>query len=547
MVVFMVNERENKAGSGKELQHAPTIELLVNGRSTMMKLVRKKIFSIGRIAGNDMVVDYMSVSRNHAQIKKIGNDYYILDLESLYGTFLNGRKIEKGVLKDKDRIRLGNQQDIALVFHAFPIKATDQQMQDTVSQVLPFSKLTFQKLNLLLEVLQTSQLTLNLKVILDDVVRSVMKLTNADRGYVLLKDDRGVLAIKVSQFRTEEMKLNTGDLSWGVVNEVFESGKPRVVGDIQTDQELKKHDSIVSMKLQSIMCIPLRRTYISEESELDLQQTTVMKKETNGVIYVDSQLSNKIFTTEDVKIVQALAGYASSAISNTRLYQQEKEKSKQLAQVYIDTIRVLANAIEARDIYTRGHTERVAAMGVVIGQELGWSTDQIFQLKMGAYLHDIGKIGVPDSILNKTSTLDEEEYAIMKKHPQIGAKIIQGVNSLEAVEPYLLYHQERYDGTGYPSALIGDDIPIEGRLLAVVDVFDALTSKRPYRGPISPDEALQMIESEKGKHFDPLIVDVFLACYHNGKIPEVLKNLQNSLDTGQHPIDDDFNGHPTVL
>ncbi|MBN2385235.1 FHA domain-containing protein [bacterium] len=536
-----MNEKNRKRTHRSEVTtDSPIIELMVNGHPIDKKTISKKIFTIGRISGNDFVIDFMSVSRHHAQIEKIDRDYFIQDLDSRYGTYVNNEKITKHLLSHMDRIRLGNQQDIVLTFHANLPKSAQKRISDTESNFLPFSRQTFQKLNLLLEVLQTTQLSLNLKVILDEIIRSVIKLTKADRGYILLKDDRGDLALKVSRFQNEEAEHRSTEISWGVVNSVLESGQPRVVGDVQTDHELKLHDSILELKIQSIMCIPLRRTNISEEDETDLRQTLALRKDTIGVIYVDSKQINKIYTLDDVKILQTLAGYASSAISNARLFQHEREKTRQLSNAYVDTVRVLANAIEARDIYTRGHTERVAAMAVILARELDWSDEQIFNLKMGAYLHDIGKIGVPDSILNKAANLDTGEYSVMKRHPQIGAKIIQGIASLESVKPYLLYHQERYDGSGYPDGLKGKSIPIEGRLLAVVDVFDALTSKRPYRGPIPPDTALDMIESEKGKHFDPYIVSVFLKCYRNGKIPEMLKKIEVNQDTGYHLIDDDY-------
>ncbi|MFC1852010.1 HD domain-containing phosphohydrolase [candidate division CSSED10-310 bacterium] len=511
---------------------SPTLEVLVRGQSREKKIINRKIFNLGRGPENDLNIDFISVSRKHAQIIQEDNSYFIIDVGSNFGTAVNDEPVTKRRLQDRDRINLGNLPDIEIVFHSKPLPARPREAvprperSETETFYLPFSEQTFKKLNLLLHASQATQLTLNLKEILHEIVKSVLKVSGADRGYVLLKDDRGDLAFKVARFRSGLGKDASADISWGVVNNVIETGESKVVGDIQSDQELRKHDSIISLKLQSIMCIPLKRTHIMEDS--GETQTTAAEKIDSiiGVIYVDSRGGNKIYTYDDVKILETLAGHASVAISNARLFQKEKHKSRQLSLAYANTVRVLANAIEARDIYTRGHAERVAATAALFAQELNWSPEQIYYLKIGAYLHDIGKIGVPDSILNKKGTLTKDEYTVMKQHPLIGEKIIKGMDFIEKVIPYLIYHHERFDGSGYPFSLQGNKIPIEARLLAVADVFDALTSDRPYRGPLPIDEAHRKIAKQVSKDFDPLIIEVFSSCFINDKILKVLRNVE---------------------
>lgn len=508
----------------------PALHVYFQGKLTRNVVLKGKLFTIGRMADNDLEIDYMGVSRYHAQIERIDGNFFIQDLGSRFGTFVNHQMVKKHQLVHDDRINLGHLKEVEVVFvhgdkNAEP--ASTGQVT-TLSNNLPFSKETFGKLSLLLEVSRSTQLTLNLKEILDEIVSSVMNLTNADRGYILLKDDRGDLAFKVSRLsRGLEQDQLPPDISWGVVNKVMETGKSQVTGDVQSDYELKKHDSIMTLRLQSIMCIPLIRTHILDDSSESSARSFKEVRDIIGVIYVDSRGSNKIYNLDDVRILETLAGHASVAISNARLFQQEKNKSRQLSRIYVDTVRVLANSVEARDLYTRGHTERVAAMSVILAQEMNWTADQIYYLKIGAYLHDIGKIGVPDAILNKRASLTVEEYAIMKQHPQIGEKIIKGIDFLEPVIPYLLYHQERFNGSGYPYGLSGEKIPIEGRLLAVPDVFDAITSNRPYRGPMPYDFALEEILKSQGILFDPGIVGLFKQCFLDGKILELLKVMKN--------------------
>ena len=178
-------------------------------------------------------------------------------------------------------------------------------------------------------------------------------------------------------------------------------------------------------------------------------------------------------------------------------------------QAHLQTITLLANVIEARDLYTRGHVERVQVMALELGRALGWSPLALSALEYGALLHDLGKIVVPEAILNKPTQLTSDEQEIIQRHPIAGANIIDGVSHLRDARPYILYHHERWDGSGYPAGLEGLDIPVEGRLLAIVDVFDALTSDRPYHLGIPTREALKYLRSEVGRHFDPEMVEVF--------------------------------------
>jgi len=170
------------------------------------------------------------------------------------------------------------------------------------------------------------------------------------------------------------------------------------------------------------------------------------------------------------------------------------------------------------DIYTAGHTVRVYRVAKVIARKLGWSNEKMIELRYGSILHDIGKIGVPDAILNKPGRLTEDERAMMQKHPEMGARILRGIPFLEPIIPYVIAHHERYDGNGYPHGLSGEDIPVEGRLLAVVDTFDAIMSDRPYRPGADAKKAIDELIKFKGRQFDPVIVDAFLEAYEEGLI-----------------------------
>ncbi|MDX6491732.1 MAG: hypothetical protein QOD43_1977 [Gaiellaceae bacterium] len=174
---------------------------------------------------------------------------------------------------------------------------------------------------------------------------------------------------------------------------------------------------------------------------------------------------------------------------------------------------MLSRAIEARDPYTRGHSTRVTELAEAVAQRLGWSEERIASLRVGGPLHDIGKLAVSDEVLCKEGRLDDDELAQIREHPKIGAKLLLRVTSLREAIPYVLYHHERWDGTGYPSGKAGEEIPVEARVLAIADAFDAMTSDRPYRSALSREEALAEVERCAGTQFDPKIARVFLEVF----------------------------------
>jgi putative two-component system response regulator len=179
-------------------------------------------------------------------------------------------------------------------------------------------------------------------------------------------------------------------------------------------------------------------------------------------------------------------------------------------EAHLQTITLLANVIEARDSYTRGHVERVQQSAIELGRALNWSLEDMIILEFGALLHDVGKITTPEAVLNKPGKLTPEEIEIMRNHTLAGAHIIESVPHLRPAKPYVLHHHERWDGTGYPHGLMGEDIPREGRLMAIVDVYDALTSDRPYHTGIKAREALNFLQRGSGRHFDPHMADSFI-------------------------------------
>lgn len=201
-----------------------------------------------------------------------------------------------------------------------------------------------------------------------------------------------------------------------------------------------------------------------------------------------------------------------------RLARADEMMLAQLRTAYKDSLRILAGAIEARDEYTRDHLDRVSGYARAMGRELGWPEQRLETLDFGSILHDIGKIAVREATLTKPGPLSPEEWAEMRQHPEVGARMVQAVPYLAHAAPMILHHHERWDGSGYPHGLKGEEIPEEARLLAVVDAFDAMTTDRPYHPAYSPERARDEILSLSGRQFDSQMVKAFVTCWDRGDL-----------------------------
>ncbi len=249
-----------------------------------------------------------------------------------------------------------------------------------------------------------------------------------------------------------------------------------------------------------------------------------------GLLNMERQSLFREFSTGELQCLKVIASKAAYAISNSKLYDD-------LERAYLSTIIALANAVEARDRYTSGHTVRVTYLAELIAKELGWDDDRIFNLTMGCTLHDIGKIGVPDSILNKPGKLTEHERQVMQRHTEVGARMIEGIPFLKSCAPYITAHHEHWDGSGYPHGLNGEDIPIEGRILAVADTFDAIVTDRPYRPAKSIEAAIQELRDFAGRQFDPNVVTIFIETLrkHRVKIDTIYASVADPAEIATTP------------
>ncbi|KAA5545518.1 HD-GYP domain-containing protein [Roseiconus nitratireducens] len=240
------------------------------------------------------------------------------------------------------------------------------------------------------------------------------------------------------------------------------------------------------------------------------------------------------FTTMHASLMETAANQLASHLQTSRLLRQKEE-------LFTDVIRALVNAIEARDPYTCGHSERVACFARLLASHLGFTSSECERLYLTGLLHDVGKIAIPDVVLRKPTKLNDQERAIIETHTDYGWRILHELDALQHVLPGVLYHHEHWDGRGYPDKLAGENIPIDGRILAVCDAFDAMTSDRPYRSGMSVTRCLQIMQEGAGTIWDPALIDLFLE-----HLEEILE-IRSSHRPRRHPDRPaPVNGQPTV-
>ncbi len=297
--------------------------------------------------------------------------------------------------------------------------------------------------------------------------------------------------------KLKEIRLKIGE---GVVGHTISEKKVIIINDVRNSSYWSKRvDKVSHFETKSILSLPLE-----------------YKGEVIGAVQLLNKIDGKGFDKRDVEKAKMMAIPISTALVNAKMYAELKE-------IFFETSLALADAIEKRDVYTAGHTRRVMKYSLLIADALGFDKEQKYWLSLSAILHDIGKIGVPDAVLNKKAPLSDIEREIMKKHPVLGYEIVKKVKGLRKALDGILYHHEKEDGTGYPKGLKNGDIPLFAKIISVCDTFDAMTTDRPYRKALSNKDALKEIEENSGKQFDPDIVGVFKNVFHliaNGDVDE---------------------------
>ncbi len=332
---------------------------------------------------------------------------------------------------------------------------------------------------------------------------------NEDR--ILIVDDEEVICNVLDRRLTKEGYLcTTAHNGKEALNRFYQDSFSLILSDIKmpemTGIELLQKVKAIDPKMKIIM--------VTAYPEIDLA-VNAMRLGAYDFIIKPADLDLIVMSVkralESKRLEEEIEAY------HNRLEELVEERTAKLQQAYrflkkshLDSVKVLAEAIDAKDPYTRGHSDRVKRMSLSIARHLGFSEERLETLEYGALLHDIGKIGIKDEILQKQGPLSQEEYEVIREHPLIGVKIVMGVEFFKDKIPIIRHHHEFYDGSGYPDGLAGEAIPLEARIISLPDAFDAMTSHRPHRGVIPLQDALMELEKCKSKQFDPKVLEIFI-------------------------------------
>jgi HD-GYP domain-containing protein (c-di-GMP phosphodiesterase class II) len=467
--------------------------------------------TIGRDKTNKLPIESNAVSRNHAVITLVNGNFYLEDFDSTNGTFLNGRQIVKDRINPGDAIRIAN---VSISVEAEPnslresltplglpvsIADRDPDKAGDLSETLAIESLIREELDLnklsksesALQILYKADQVLieidDIKLLLENFMDLIMEEVPASRGYIFLLNRDSGLPIPYVRRPQELFEEDTEIIvSQTILQTAVARREALLSNDALVDERFVHSRSVANLKVRSAMCAPL----INRDKVL-------------GIIYVDSTSKSNLFSQEDLSLLSAMAVKAGVTIENARLYDD-------LRSLFYNTVETLIRALQARDPYTSGHSTRVSRYCLLIADKLSFSTKEKHPVYLAAMLHDIGKIGVPDTLLQRPGKLTPDEMDVVREHPHMGASMIRMLGEMHPIVPLILHHHEAYDGTGYPDGLKGDQIPLISRIIAVADSYDAMTSDRPYRERRKKAYAIEELRVCSGTKLDPSVVTAFL-------------------------------------
>lgn len=337
--------------------------------------------------------------------------------------------------------------------------------------------------------------SLNLHSVLTGALEQIVVVTGVDGAECHLAGQEGVLELAAHYGLDAEFVVRSRDFCFrpgvGIPGLAFARRAPVYVADAPTDERYLRRDLARAAGYRSLLCVPL----LGREALL-------------GTFMLYSRKPRE-FPADLQALLMTVGSQFAVAIERALLYEEVRHLS-------LAIVRALAAAIDARDPYTRGHSEVVARLAVCVAREMGWDGADLELLEFAALLHDVGKIAVPDAVLRKNGPLAPEEWEIVRRHPHYSAQIVEPVAPLKRIIPWIYHHQEWWNGSGYPDGLKGEEIPLAARIIAVVDAYNAMTTERPYRDAMSHEKAVAELRRCAGTQFDPQVVEVFLRVVERG-------------------------------
>jgi HD-GYP domain-containing protein (c-di-GMP phosphodiesterase class II) len=486
----------------------------VNGECEGKIWEATSILRAGRLESLDIVLTDASVSRRHAEIRATEKGWELQDLVSTNGTFINGVRLTEGPrrLRARDIVQFGKvtllvelledgsprdaRQPDPIVVEA----ATSASWEDALAGLAYDRSRRLRPGDQLQALLRASHYLVHVEKeeeLLHSILNDAVTTLDAQRGAIVLADGpRGELLLRALA-TNQAAPGSRPQFSQSLAYRSYTRGESVLCSSVDEDPELANAQSIHEGAMASIVCVLLR---------------TPRKR--LGVLHLDRNYWQRPFSEDDLHLADALAASVSAGIESAQLLRHQRE-------LFLNTVNALAKAVEMRDNYTGDHTDRVTRYAHLLGQQLNLFDEELDVILSGTPLHDVGKIGINDAILQKPNQLSPAEFEIMKTHTIKGAAILASVPGMAKAIPIVRSHHEHWNGEGYPDGLAGQAIPRLARIVAVADAFDAMTTDRPYRKAIGCEEAFAELQRQSGRQFDPECVRAFLAI--RDKIAHVMK------------------------
>lgn len=412
------------------------------------------------------------------------------DISSFQKSFQGLRSLLMGVTANLAKLSAAESADIIR-----EVSRITQSLVELEQAVVDQLKVRESQLGALMRIGRAINSSLGKRRVLEEVMDRLIELMHAERGFLMLKRPDGALEFEIARgIDRINLEEEAFKVSSTIVERVAATGETILTTNAQEDPRFGGQMSVAAFRLRSILCAPLK-----------IKDTLI------GVIYVDNRARSGIFQIQDQNLITAFADQAAMAIDNAQLFDDLQSKNRELEEAYQATLEGWVSALDMRDKETEGHTQRVTVLTQRLARFMGVDDEAMVHITRGALLHDIGKMAIPDSILLKPGALTVEERELIKQHPQLAYDMLRRIEFLLPAVDIPHYHHEKWDGSGYPDGLRGEEIPLAARIFPVVDVWDALTSDRPYRKGLPHDEVKARIKADAGSHFDPQVVEAFLA------------------------------------
>ncbi|MCA8938465.1 MAG: HD domain-containing protein, partial [Planctomycetes bacterium] len=512
------------------------------------------LVTLGRDGRCQIVLEDDEIAGTHCQIERRGKRWVLTSLDDGSSTRVNNERVATRTLYDGDQIELGGlrlrflceaAQPLTTTSGAFITPRTKALSEDDdnsarslaipAEELLPESRVLLsrridemdrlsammsararedQTIDRLRKALDTIY-SLSSKVLSEieeeelyhTMLEAMMEALTPDRAHILIWDASEESASVVAMRRT---RICPDDIPEGpsqdIVRTSIQDSVALLTADASSDPRFEQSDSVQRLGVHSMICVPI----ISGGHKL-------------GAICVEEFSPLRRFQEYELELLAAVAQLAGLALERARMHEE-------MENLFYSCIRALVSAIETKDLYTHGHSERVAAIAVAIANEMNVDEKTLDDVRLGALLHDIGKIGVPEQILQKPSRLTDDEYEIIKSHPARGAEILSHIAGLKDVIAAVRWHHEKMNGAGYPDGLAGDEIPLAARIVSVADAFDAMTSNRAYRDNLSVEDTIREFEAGAGSQFDHDVALAMVKLLREGEVTPYASKITAALN-----------------